>query len=615
MDRHVETVHDPVERIAVAIRSHLEFFRSDPQLVELFIQERAEFRDQRQPIYFEHGEANCDRWRDLIRDLIAAGRVRPVPVERVMNVIGDLMYGTMFKNHLTNRQIPFDEQASDIVDIVFNGILTSGERKQGGSPRRPSRRTCGDQWQERAQRTSAVRLIYCRPRHRAGKNMAPSKFVDEPVGQLIRTAPKFSVPLPRRLAAWSRSRGPIVCGLLLGCAALAGIGIGAGCNRHAEGMGTPQRPPAPVTVATAETRDVPVYLDEIGKCAAVELVNVMPQVSGRITERHFTDGDDVKKGDLLFTIDPRPFESELAKNEATLKQNQASLALAKTEFKRVENLNQSHAASQTEYDTAQYGRRGRRAGSRHRGAGSDRKAEPRVLLHPLDRQRPHRHPDGGPGQHRQGERDPARGRAAPRPDLRRLHDHRAQPSVDQPEYGGRPAEGVRSAPGYEGAPGEGQLTFVDPAVQPGTGTVKLRATMPNPAQRFSPGQFVDVRLVLQMKKDAVLVPGQAVQVGQDGPFVYTLKGKEASGPGKPPMATADQRPIKVGQLQGDLIVIEHGVAPGDEVIVTGQMAIGPGAKVQVLPPIAPVGPGAARRDIRRARRFGGRLRQARDAPE
>ena len=132
MDRRVEAVDDPVERIAVAIRSHLEFFRSDPQLVELFIQERAEFRDQRQPIYFEHGEANCDRWRDLIRDLIAAGRVRPVPVERVMNVIGDLMYGTMFKNHLTNRQIPFDEQASDIVDIVFNGILTSGERKRRG---------------------------------------------------------------------------------------------------------------------------------------------------------------------------------------------------------------------------------------------------------------------------------------------------------------------------------------------------------------------------------------------------------------------------------------------------------------------------------------------------
>jgi AcrR family transcriptional regulator len=137
MERRVETVADPVERIAVAIRSHLEFFRSDPQLVELFIQERAEFRDQRQPIYFEHGEANCGRWRDLIRDLIAAGRVRPVPVERVMNVIGDLMYGTMFKNHLTNRQIPFGEQASDLVDIVFNGILTSGEQKRRGDCDRP----------------------------------------------------------------------------------------------------------------------------------------------------------------------------------------------------------------------------------------------------------------------------------------------------------------------------------------------------------------------------------------------------------------------------------------------------------------------------------------------
>jgi hypothetical protein len=101
-----------------------------------------------------------------------------------------------------------------------------------------------------------------------------------------------------------------------------------------------------------------------------------------------------------------------------------------------------------------------------------------------------------------------------------------------------------------------------------------------------------VRLVLQIKKDAVLVPSQSVQVGQDGPFLYVLKGREQPDAAKPAMATADQRPIKPGQLQGDLIVIERGVGAGEEVIVTGQMAIGPGAKVQVLPPLGSGGAGA-----------------------
>jgi membrane fusion protein, multidrug efflux system len=421
--------------------------------------------------------------------------------------------------------------------------------------------------------------------------MVTHKFIDGPVGQFIRTAPESSHRPTSRARAISRLSGLPLAGLLLGCAALTGFSIG--CEKHAEGMGPPKRPPAPVTVATAVTRDVPVYLDEIGKCAAVELVNVIPQVSGRITERHFTDGDDVKKGDLLFTIDPRPFESELAKNQATLKQNQASLALAKTEFARVENLNRTHAASQTEYDTAR--------NTVDVDAAQVDASEALVQTARLNLEYCYiRSPVNG----RTGIRmaDPGNIVKANETQLvvvqRRdpiyvdfTTTERNLPSIRRNMANG-PLKVLVSSPGYEGPPGEGQLIFVDTAVQPGTGTVKLRATMPNPGQRFSPGQFVNVRLVLQIKKDAVLVPGQAVQVGQDGPFLYVLKGKEEPDPNKPPMATADQRPIKPGQLQGDQIVIETGVKPGEEVIVTGQMAIGPGAKVQVLPPLAPSGPGA-----------------------
>src|SRR3970282_225425 len=104
----------------------------------------------------------------------------------------------------------------------------------------------------------------------------------------------------------------------------------AGCRQEAPLAF--ERPPAPVSVVAAVTQDVPVYLDEIGKCAAREVVTVQPQVSGRITEIHFADGADVRTGDPLFTIDPRPFQAEVAATEAALAQTRAALDLAKIEF-------------------------------------------------------------------------------------------------------------------------------------------------------------------------------------------------------------------------------------------------------------------------------------------
>jgi AcrR family transcriptional regulator len=130
IDRAVEGITDPLRRIAAGTRAHLEFFKTRPALVELFVLERAEFRDRRKPVYFELGEACEAPWRELVEGLIAAGRVRPMPVERVMNVVGDLIYGTVFTNHFAGRQKPPGEQAADILDVVFNGILSERERKQ-----------------------------------------------------------------------------------------------------------------------------------------------------------------------------------------------------------------------------------------------------------------------------------------------------------------------------------------------------------------------------------------------------------------------------------------------------------------------------------------------------
>jgi membrane fusion protein, multidrug efflux system len=128
----------------------------------------------------------------------------------------------------------------------------------------------------------------------------------------------------------------------------------------------------------------------------------------------------------------------------------------------------------------------------------------------------------------------------------------------------------------------GKLTFFDNAVQNGTGTVNLRATLSNPDHHFWPGQFVNVRLVLSTHKGAVLVPNQATQISQKGPFVFVVK----------PDSTADLRPITLGQRQGDDVVITQGVAAGEDVIVTGQLTVPPGGKVRVDTGAAP-GPGGA----------------------
>ena len=130
MLREITADRDPVERLVSATRAYLEFFQAHPALVELFIQERAEFRERRKPVYFEHGCSNEGPWRDLLEGLIAAGRLRKVPTRRIMNVMGDLVYGTMFTNYVAAREQSFEQQAADIIDVVFNGILTDAERRR-----------------------------------------------------------------------------------------------------------------------------------------------------------------------------------------------------------------------------------------------------------------------------------------------------------------------------------------------------------------------------------------------------------------------------------------------------------------------------------------------------
>lgn len=137
---------------------------------------------------------------------------------------------------------------------------------------------------------------------------------------------------------------------------------------------------------------------------------------------------------------------------------------------------------------------------------------------------------------------------------------------------------VRIPSDPENAGRNGRVEFLDNAVQNGTGTVNLRATLSNPDHHFWPGQFVDVELILSVEKQAVLIPSEATQISQQGPFVYVVKSDD----------TAELRPVKLGQRQGDQVVVTDGVAPDERVVLAGQMLIRPGGKVRVqASPAAP----------------------------
>jgi AcrR family transcriptional regulator len=130
IDECMEAVDDPMEGMARAVRAYLAFFAEHPEFVELLIQERAQFNDREKPRYFARRDATAERWRTMLSGLIAQGRVRDVPVERIMDVMGDLLYGTMFTNYFISRSRSPEEQAADILDVALYGIYTDSERSR-----------------------------------------------------------------------------------------------------------------------------------------------------------------------------------------------------------------------------------------------------------------------------------------------------------------------------------------------------------------------------------------------------------------------------------------------------------------------------------------------------
>ncbi len=333
-----------------------------------------------------------------------------------------------------------------------------------------------------------------------------------------------------------------------------------------------ERPPSGVIVTSAVMASVPVYLDEVGRSVAREVVSVQPEVSGRITEIRFTDGADLKKGDPLFTIDPRPFQAQLDSAEANLVQSKAALDFAKIQFARVQDLVESKAIARQDYDTRKNAVDVGEAQVRQNEAAVESarlNLEYTAIRSPIDGRAGHRLVDVG---------NVVTANSSTLLTIERLDPIYADftvtendlPAVQRNSRGGELKVEVR-LPDEPDKPVVGRLTFLDNSVQSTSGTVMLRATVPNADRRLWPGQFVNVRLVLATLPKAVLVPVTATQDSAKGPFVYVVKQD----------STAELRLVKLGQRQGDLIVVEQGIQPGERVVVTGQLGVMPGAKVRV----------------------------------
>ena len=393
----------------------------------------------------------------------------------------------------------------------------------------------------------------------------------------------------------------------------------AGCANNAQQNF--ERPPAPVSVTVAVSQDVPTYLDAIGKTVAREVVSIQPQVSGRITNIHFTDGADVKKGALLFTIDPRPFEASLRQAQANVsrdtalkKQAEANLAreIAQAKWGEVQVNRYRKLVEQGVESREQYEQLRVNLDSLNANADADRAAvhsadeaikvdmaaveSAKVQLtycyirSPIDGRAGQRLVDVGnvvnPGGSSGNSGGAGSGNSSSGSSNALLVIERLDPiyadftisqnslaEVQQQMRAGRLSAEVR-LPDSSDEPVIGQLTFLNNAVENTTGTVNLRATIPNAGHRFWPGRFVNIRLVLNTIHQAVLVPASAPQMSAKGSFVYVLKQD----------STAEQRPVSLGQRQGDLVVVENGVEAGERIVTNGQMGVTPGGKVRVEEP-------------------------------
>jgi len=329
----------------------------------------------------------------------------------------------------------------------------------------------------------------------------------------------------------------------------------------------------PVTVADVQQKTVAVQVRVIGNVEAYRTVGVKPQITGQIVGVHFSEGQDVKKGELLFTLDPRPFEADLLRAQANLAQDEAKAKNAEIEHERYRKLMEAGVVAkeqaeqmetndsamlatvkadraQVEYARVQliytriYSPIDGRTGNLMLHLGNVVKANPDDPMVTINQLTP-------------------------------IYVTFAVPQQTLPEIKQHTARGklqvTANIQGQEDRSEEGTLSFIDNNVDLNTGTIKLKGTFTNTDRRLWPGQYVNVALTLNDEPNAIVVPAQAIVTGQEGPFVFVVK----------PDLTAEARPVKIERNVDNQAVISSGLSAGERVVTDGQIRLVTGSKVEI----------------------------------
>lgn len=326
----------------------------------------------------------------------------------------------------------------------------------------------------------------------------------------------------------------------------------------------------PVTVAVARSENVPNEIRAIGNVKVRQTVGVRALASGQLTRVWFKEGDDVHNGQLLFTIDQRPYQAALSQARANLARDEAQLRNAESQAARYAGLVKKDYVTREEYEkftTAADAARATVAADRAEVQNAQLQLSYCEIRSPLDGRT-------GSLMVHAGNLVKANDTtplvvinqitpvdvefAVPESQLAELHNAKKIPVTAMPQGGGAPiATGV--------------LSFVDNAIDQQTGTITLKATFPNTNRALWPGQFVNVSAVLSQHPNSVVVPAQAVQTGQKGQYVYVVKSDNG----------VEMRPVRVGQSVDQFSVIDKGVAAGETVVTDGQLRLTPKSKVEV----------------------------------
>lgn len=390
----------------------------------------------------------------------------------------------------------------------------------------------------------------------------------------------------------------ITFGIATGLAGLTGCGK---TETTAKAAGNPAVPAVSVKVAPAEVRSLPLEIKTIGKVEAIASVQVKSLIAGTIMKAHFSEGDMVKKGDLLFDMDDRPYkeairqwEANLARDRALQAQSEAQLASAQAQENfygmqagRYEKLAKEGIVSQEQSDQANVEARARRTNVRAVSAAVDSiKATIRADEAALDNAKLNlfycavRSPLTG----RTGDIKIKPGNIVKANESELVTIHQVQPAYvaftvpeaklitlrQRMSKAGLPV--AAAIPGDTLPDSRGTISFMDNSVDAATGTIRLKATFPNAETRLWPGQFVNVRILLEQQTNAVVIPAAAIQNSQSGNYVYVLTADQ----------TVELRPVTIGTRADRDVAIDNGLRPGEKVVVEGQLRLAPGMKVKAI---------------------------------